>query len=182
MRTDVVDLKKAYDAHEAKLASLRKEKAETFERARRVAEANRIALEMEDTDRHSPAAAGATTRRAKTLLAKAEKQLVDLPLSDKGNGLDPKDLFNIYNPRRRAILSTDGIYQRLVQQYYLTQMELNSPPRVKLIQPASNPTQKDIEEADHRHRVRRAAGLRADGVRRRRVRDDDADASVRSPT
>src|SRR4029453_3092276 len=43
----VVDLKKAYDAHEAKLASVRKEKADTFERARRVAEANRLAHEME---------------------------------------------------------------------------------------------------------------------------------------
>jgi len=72
--------------------------------------------------------------------------MLDLPLGDKVNGLDPKDPFNSYNPETSAILSTDGIYQRLVQQYYLTQMELNSPPRVKLIQPASTPTQKDAKK------------------------------------
>ena len=83
---------------------------------------------------------------AKGLLAKTEKQMLDLPLPDKAHGLDPKDLLNTYNPEASAILSTDGIYQRLVQQYYLTQMELNSPPRVKVIQPASTPTQKDAKK------------------------------------
>jgi succinoglycan biosynthesis transport protein ExoP len=141
----VLEYKRAYDAHEAKLVKLRKEKADTLERARRVAEANKIAVEMENL-------IGSIQRQqeqlelAKGLMAKTEKQMLDLPLIDKANGLDPKDPFNNYNPETSAILSTDGIYQRLVQQYYLTQMELNSPPRVKLIQPASTPTQKDAKK------------------------------------
>ena len=141
----VLEYKRAYEAHEAKLAQLRKEKADTLERARRVAEANKLAVEMESL-------IGSIQRQqeqfelAKGLLAKTEKQMLDLPLVDKANGLDPKDPFSNYNPETSAILSTDGIYQRLVQQYYLTQMELNSPPRVKLIQPASTPTQKDAKK------------------------------------
>lgn len=139
----VQDLKNASDAHEAKLTSLRKEKAETFERARRISEANRIAAEMEALIRLLQREEE-QLQTARALLAKAEKQLVDLPAS-ASRSLDPKDPFN-YNPETSAIISTDGIYQRLVQQYYLTQMELNSPPRVKLIQPASTPTQKDAKK------------------------------------
>jgi polysaccharide biosynthesis transport protein len=139
----VVELKKAYDAHEAKLTSVRKEKADTFERARRVAEANKIAGEME-------ALIGSLQRQqeqfdtAKALLAKTEKQMLDLPLPERGHGPDGKEF--VYNPEFSVTDTTDGIYRRLVQQYYLTQMELNSPPRVKVIQPASNPTQKDTKK------------------------------------
>jgi len=139
----VVDLKKAYDAHEAKLATVRKDKADTFERARRVSEANKLAGEMETL-------IGNLQRQqeqfdtAKALLAKAEKQMLDLPLPERGHGPDGKEF--VYNPEISVTDTTDGIYRRLVQQYYLTQMELNSPPRVKLIQPASNPTQKDTKK------------------------------------
>jgi Mrp family chromosome partitioning ATPase len=139
----VVDLKKAYEAHEAKLATVRKEKADTFERARRVAEANKIAHEMESL-------IGVLQRQqeqydtAKALLAKTEKQMLDLPLPERTHGPDGKEY--IYNPEISVTDTTDGIYRRLVQQYYLTQMELNSPPRVKVIQPASNPTQKDAKK------------------------------------
>ena len=138
----MVELKQAYDAHELKLAQVRKEKAETFERARRVGEANKVAIEMEtligklqgQQDQYE---------MAKGLLAKTERQMIDLPLGDKsGNSKDP---FN-YSPETSALDSTDGIYRRLVQQYYLIQMELNSPPRVKLIQAASTPTQKDARK------------------------------------
>jgi succinoglycan biosynthesis transport protein ExoP len=139
----VVDLKKAYDAHEAKLATVRKEKAETFERARRVGEANKLAHEMETL-------IGTLQRQqeqydtAKALLAKTEKQMLDLPLPERGQGPDGKEY--LYNPETSVTDTTDGIYRRLVQQYYLVQMELNSPPRVKVIQPASNPTQKDAKK------------------------------------
>jgi Mrp family chromosome partitioning ATPase len=139
----VVELKKAYDAHEEKLKSVRKEKAETFERARRVAEANKLAGEMETL-------IGSLQRQqeqfdtAKALLAKSEKQMLDLPLPERGHGADGKEF--VYNPELSVTDTTDGIYRRLVQQYYLTQMELASPPRVKLIQPASNPTQKDTKK------------------------------------
>lgn len=140
----VVELKQAYEAHEAKLAQLRKEKSETFERARRIGDASKVAAEMEALIR-------ALQRQqeqldtAKALLGKAEKQLADLPLGERGAGFDPKDPFG-YRPEGSALESTDSIYRALVRQYYLTQMELNSPPRVKLIQPASTPTQKDARK------------------------------------
>jgi Mrp family chromosome partitioning ATPase len=41
---------------------------------------------------------------------------------------------------------TDSIYRSLVRQYYMTQMELNSPPRVKVLQQGSSPTQKDMKK------------------------------------
>jgi polysaccharide biosynthesis transport protein len=143
MAKGILDLKKAYDAHEAKLATLRKEKAETFERARRVGEANKVAAEMETL-------VGSLQRQheqyeaARALMANAEKKLLNLPMPDKSPDL--RDDMSNYDPLRSAILSTDGIYQRLVQQYYLTLMELYSPARVKLIQPASTPTQKDSKK------------------------------------
>lgn len=140
----VVELKQALDAHETKLEKLRKEKAETFERARRVGEANKIADEMEKLI--------ATLMKqqeqfdmARTWLAKADNQLAALPIGDKGLALDPRGL-DIYNPATSDLDTTDGIYRRLVQQYYLTQMELSSPPRVRPYQSASNPTQKDAKK------------------------------------
>jgi polysaccharide biosynthesis transport protein len=44
----VVQLRQAWESHEARLVQLRKEKAEIIESSRRIAEAQRIAAEMED--------------------------------------------------------------------------------------------------------------------------------------
>jgi Mrp family chromosome partitioning ATPase len=62
----------------------------------------------------------------------------------KGLGFDPREQH--YDPETTKRESTNNIYSRLVQQYYLTQMELNSPARVKLLQSASNPAQKDMKK------------------------------------
>jgi Mrp family chromosome partitioning ATPase len=85
---------------------------------------------------------------AKASLARAEKQLLELPLpSDKG-GLLPIDYKELpgYHPEASDLDSTDGIYRTLVRQYYMTQMELNSPSRVRVLQPASTPTQRETKK------------------------------------
>jgi Mrp family chromosome partitioning ATPase/capsular polysaccharide biosynthesis protein len=134
------ELKRVLDAEEAHLEELRKEKAETLESENRIRAANAVGAEMEEVIR--------TLQRqqeqydtAKALLAQAERQLTDLPLP--GDKIAEQKL---YNPQYSDLDTTDGIYRRLVSQYYMTQMELNSPPRVRLLQPASNPAQKDVKK------------------------------------
>jgi Mrp family chromosome partitioning ATPase len=136
------ELKASYEAHEAALAALRKEKADALERNRRLAEAQKVAAEMEEVIR--------TIQRlqeqldtAKALLARTERQLVHLPLGEKvAEGAEGR----IYRPELSDLDSTDGIYRRLVQQYYLTRLELDSPPRVRVIQSASTPIQRDMKK------------------------------------
>ena len=141
----IVRLKEAWDAHEAKLTTLRKEKADTIERVRRVAEGNRVASEMEELIR-------ALQKQqeqydfAKASLVAAEKQLADLPTPDKGGVMRSDGHEVAYDPAMSDRESIDGVYRRLVSQYYLTQMELNSPPRVRPLQAGSNPTQKEFKK------------------------------------
>jgi Mrp family chromosome partitioning ATPase len=140
----VQECKQLYDAMEAKLAQLRKDKAETLERTRISGDAAKIILELEEV----------ATRMLhlqeefeteKNLLQTAERQLADIPFpAGKGLGADPHD--KAYNPEFSKLEGTDGIYRSLVRQYYLTKMELDSPPRVKLLQSASNPVQKDMKK------------------------------------
>lgn len=136
------ELKASYEAHEAALATLRKEKADALERNRRLAEAQKVAAEMEEVIR--------TIQRlqeqldtARALLARTERQLVLLPLGEK---LTDTVEGRIYRPELSDLDSTDGIYRRLVQQYYLTRLELDSPPRVRVIQSASTPIQRDMKK------------------------------------
>ncbi|MCS7270206.1 MAG: hypothetical protein NZ703_03905 [Gemmataceae bacterium] len=136
------ELKASYEAHEAALARLRKEKADALERNRRLAEAQKVAAEMEEVIR--------TIQRlqeqldtAKALLARTERQLVNLPLAEKSAD-SPEG--RVYRPELSDLDSTDGIYRRLVQQYYLTRLELDSPPRVRVIQSASTPLQRDVKK------------------------------------
>ncbi|MBA2226033.1 polysaccharide biosynthesis tyrosine autokinase [Thermogemmata fonticola] len=136
------ELKASYEAHEAALAALRKEKADALERNRRLAEAQKVAAEMEEVIR-SIQRLQEQLDTAKALLARTERQLVHLPLGEKvAEGSDGR----IYRPELSDLDSTDGIYRRLVQQYYLTRLELDSPPRVRVIQSASTPIQRDMKK------------------------------------
>jgi len=143
----IQELKQVWEAQEAKLAQLRKEKEATIERDKRIAEAQRIANEMEELIRYLQRQQE-QLETAKAALARAEKQLIELPLpSDKGGllSVDYKEPPS-YHPEASDLDSTDGIYRTLVRQYYLTQMELNSPSRVRVLQSASNPTQKETKK------------------------------------
>lgn len=140
-------LKQAWDAHEAKLQELRKSKATALEGTRRVAEGQKIAAEMNDQililQRQQE-----QFDVVKALLAKAEKHLADLPPSEKPNSFMQAGHTELpgYDPEKTFTGGVDGIYHNLVRQYYLTQMELNSPTRVRVLQQGSNPTQKEMKK------------------------------------
>ncbi len=140
-------LKATWDAHEAKLTAMKKEKAETIETVKRVAEANRVAEEMNALIR-------ILQREQEQLdfvrnaLAKGEKQLMAIPLpSDKGGIMQADGRAGPeYNPADSDLRMTDNIFSQLVRQYYLARMELGSPPRVRPLQAGSNPTQKEMKK------------------------------------
>ncbi len=137
----ILELKRTYEAHELKLTQLRKEKAELFEREKRVAEANKVGLEMEEVIRRLQRLQE-EYETDKELHKRAEQQLAAIPFP-LGRGFGPD---SHYDPDISKLEGTDGIYRRLVQQFYLTQMELSSSARVRLLQPASNPAQKDTKK------------------------------------
>jgi Mrp family chromosome partitioning ATPase len=138
----VLDFKDKWDAQEAKLAEMRKEKADLIESELRIGAAQKIAAEMEGL-------IGVLQKQqeqydiVRALLAKSEKQLADLPIPEKGLALDGKEG---YRPDDSDLMSTDGIYRRLVQQFYVSQMELHSPARVRPLQAGSAPTQKETKK------------------------------------
>jgi Mrp family chromosome partitioning ATPase len=138
----VVQLKEKWEAQEARLVELRKEKADALESGQRVAAAQKIGAEMEGI-------IGVLQKQQdqlaniKALLAKSEKQLAELPIPEKGLALDGKDG---YRADDSDLMSTDGIYRRLVQQFYISQMELHSPARVRPLQAGSVPTQKETKK------------------------------------
>jgi Mrp family chromosome partitioning ATPase len=142
----VVQLKQAWDAHKDKLEDLRKVKANALEGSRRVAEGQKIAAEMNDQilvlQRQQE-----QYDVVKVLLSRAEKHLAELPPSEKPNNLmQAGHEVAVYNPDNTFTGGVDGIYHNLVRQYYLTQMELNSPTRVRVLQQGSNPTQKEMKK------------------------------------
>lgn len=138
----IQELKVAYEAHEAKLSQVRKDKIELFEREKRLAAAFKVREEMDQVIQRIQKLQEEYDT-VKLLLARDEQRLSEIPFP-KGIGLDPRDQH--YNPEFSKLEGTDGIYRHLVQQYYLTQMELKSPARVRLLQPASNPAQKDMKK------------------------------------
>jgi Mrp family chromosome partitioning ATPase len=145
----MIDAKKAWDAAEADLKKLRQEKLVAFEQTRHLEGAKKIRDEgvviAQEIDRFQ-----AQLKDARERLAKTETQLLKLPPpSDKSGGdlrlagfKDIKD----YDPRNTALSMEDSIFARLVAQYHLTKLELDSPERVRVLQPASQPTQKDMRK------------------------------------
>ncbi|MCI0704653.1 MAG: AAA family ATPase [Planctomycetia bacterium] len=144
----VVEFREVWELHTKRLDELKKEKANTIEGQVRLGEARKLAEELEGVIR-SIQRYQEQLDTAKMLLGRAEKQLNELPLpTDRNGGLIPVN-FNekdLYRPENSDLESTDGIYRQLVRQYYQTQMELNSPTRVRILQPASQPTQRDMKK------------------------------------
>jgi Mrp family chromosome partitioning ATPase len=142
----VIDLRKAWEAQEARLQALRLEKARGIEEARRLDEMRRLAAAWEaqkDRVKHLEGQLAV----AKDSMARLGKQLDTLP--PPGDKVLQAGFLNPEKPyltENTDMVILDGIYARLVAQHQLVKLELDSPPRVKLIQPASNPTQKDIKK------------------------------------
>lgn len=139
----VLDLKARYEADEKRWEDLRAEKLKTYEGARRLEEAKKVAAELEEVIR--------TVQRyeeqfgkAKESLTRLEKQLMELPPAEKGpNG--PPVKFE-YLPEDSVVQTIDSVYRRLVLQRELLKLEVESPPRVSILQPGSAPTQKDTKK------------------------------------
>ena len=143
----ILDLKAAYEAQTAKYEEVKQEKINTLDGLMRTEEAKKMAFELEDVIRRMQQAQEQLDT-AKTLLATAGKQLNELPMpGEKGSimqaGFNEKEP---YTTATTVLTTTDGIYGRLVHQYYMTQLELSSPPRVRILQAASHPTQKDMKK------------------------------------
>jgi len=145
---EVQNLRGSLEAHEAKLKELKEEKGRLFEGAKRTAEAKTLAAEWELV-KHQIERLEVQLSLAKAALDRSGKQLVEMPpptsgVVQAGGVVQPSGV--IYNPESTDLITTDSIYGRLVQQYHLTKLELESPARVRLLQPASAPTQRDMRK------------------------------------
>jgi len=147
MPPEVQNLKAIWQGHEAKLKELKEEKARVLEGAKRMGDMKNLSAAWEDT-RHQIERLEAQLANAKVALDKSGKQLAELP-SMASTGLSQAGfsrIGEIYDTDKTDLLTTDTIFSRLVQQYHLTKLELDSPARVKLLQSASNPTQRDMRK------------------------------------
>ena len=143
----VLELKTAFEAAQKRYEEVKQDKLNTLDGLQRLENAKRIAVELEDVisfiQKHQE-----QLSTAKGLLAEAKKQLAELPMpADRAGGLLAAGFSEKeYTPAQTALMGADSIYSKLISQYYLTQMELNSPPRVRILQAASHPTQKDMKK------------------------------------
>lgn len=144
----VLQLKTVYEAEKARYEELRQEKVNAVHGMGRLADAKKLAGQLEGViatmQRHQE-----QLDTANKQLKKAEEQLLAMPLPpEKGVGGIAQAGYREkpYLVEDTANGAADSIYGRLVQQYYLVQMELNSPPRVSILQPASHPVQKDTKK------------------------------------
>ncbi len=146
--SEVQNFKSAWAANEAKLKELKDEKAHLFEGAKRLDEAKKLAADWENM-KHLIERLEAQFASAKSTLEKSGRQLVDLPAPTVA-GVAQAGGFRVpgldYLPDNTDLITTDSIFARLVQQYHLTKLELESPARVRLLQAASNPTQRDMRK------------------------------------
>ncbi len=145
----VQNLKAGYDAQKKQWELLRADKLKKLDELHRMEPAKKIAAELEEIIR-----AGQRCMEqfeySKGELAKAEKKLAELPIpTGKINGITQAkflDREKLYTPEESQTESTDNIFRKLVLQYYQTYWELNSPHRVKVLQAASHPVQKDAKK------------------------------------
>ncbi len=144
----VLELKYAYEADKKRWEEIRAGKIKTFEGVWRLEEAKKVAAELEEIIRTIQRYQEQLTT-AKEALARAEKQLMELPPpADKGNPLLPTK-FEDKHPHLTEdsdIQTIDGVYHRLILQQQLLKLEVESPPRVTVLQPGSAPMQKNTKK------------------------------------
>jgi len=140
-----MNLKRIYESHEAQLKHIREEKARSIEGANRLEDMKKLAAEWE-TVKHQVERMEAQLGIARASFEKIGKQLLDMPGDITKVGAGGFSREKGYLPDDTDLAMTDAIFSRLVQQYHLTKLELESPARVRLLQPASSPTQKDMRK------------------------------------
>lgn len=144
----MIDARRAMNDAEAEWKKLRDEKARAIEGTRQMEAAKQIRDKGIEVEREHNRLV-AQQKDIKERLAKTTDLMLKLPLtSDKPGGElrlaghKEKD----YNPQETALHMQDGIFARLVSQFHLFKLELDSPARVRELQGASQPTQKDIRK------------------------------------
>jgi polysaccharide biosynthesis transport protein len=144
----VLEFKAVYEAQEKRYEEMRQEKIHTLDGAKRLETASRLAAELEELirtiQRHEE-----QLDAAKKQLKTAEAQLAQLPLPAEksgSGGILPARFEKEYKVEDTVLIGVDSIFAALVRQQYLLQMELNSPPRVRILQAASHPVQKDMKK------------------------------------
>lgn len=143
---DVLNAKALWDAAENRWSEVRAEKLKTYDGAKRLEQAQKLAAPLQEIVTQKQRVQEQLDT-SKVLLAKYEKQLLEMPLPEKGgvqlvNGVEKP----LYNPELSATVATDNIYQQLVQQFHLKSLELITPDRVHILQGASSPTQRDAKK------------------------------------
>jgi len=139
----VIELRKAWEAHEARLHQMKQEKANLVEGAKRVEEGKKIAAEWEAV-KHQVERMEVQFANAKAGLGRTEKQLMELPVSNE-RVLPDGRVGPSYDAATTDLMTLDGIFSRLVAQEQMLRYEIMAPPRVTLLQPASSPMQKDMK-------------------------------------
>jgi Mrp family chromosome partitioning ATPase len=145
----MIDARKELQAEEAELKRLRQEKLNALEGTRQTEGAKKVRDEMANVEREVERLQD-QHKEFTQRLAQTREQILKLPaVPDRQNGdlrlagfRDGPD----YDPGRTALTMEDSIFARLVAQYHLTQLELKSPERVRVLQGASQPTQKDMRK------------------------------------
>ncbi|MBN9518446.1 hypothetical protein J0H58_07995 [bacterium] len=145
---DVVNLGKIHAAQNARLTELRREKAILLEVAKRDPQMKQHAAEWEGI-RNQVERYETQLKAAGALMARIEPMLnlpkgPDVVQAGGRVSLDPNKPG--YDPSNTNLMTLDGFYGGLIARHKMIQLELEAPPRVKLLQPASSPTQKDMKK------------------------------------
>lgn len=144
----VLGYKADWDAQEAQLRKIKHEKTHQLEGARRIEEAKQVAAER-DAARRELERYEEQYKSLEAALNRFGRQLAELPTPVEKGGTTVNGLLREgpgYSPQNTDLAMTDAVYANLVRQYHLTRLELDSPERVRVLQPASNPVQRDIRK------------------------------------
>lgn len=144
---DVVNLKSVWQAQAARLAEVRREKALVLEGGKRAAELKQLGAEWEgykyQLERYEGQLAG-----VRAALDGVRRQLAEMPEPAEKVVLAGGQLVRgqaEYDPANTNMMTLDGQYGRLVGLEYSLKADLVTQ-RVRMLQPGSNPTQKDIKK------------------------------------
>lgn len=140
----VLRLHADWQADEAAIEKARKEKLVAIENARRSEEFKKLGAEGDAAQRDLQGLLD-HQKHAQDQLAKAEKRISEIKAPEIAK-ISNEELGPDYKPSNTVMMTEDSVLSTLVKQYLLTQMELQSPPRVRPLQKASTPTQKDIKK------------------------------------
>lgn len=146
MAPEVVNMRKVWEAQEKVYEDLHHEKARQLEQAKRKVLMEKLAAEW-TAGKHQVEKLEAKLGQDKDALARLGRHLADLPAGDKVN---PAGGFvhqeKQYETENTVLSTLDALYAQLVARHQLAELELQNPERVRDIQAASSPTQKDMRK------------------------------------